>query len=117
MTSMFGCSGVTWGTKSRGKALPDGRLTFRGLRATVLYDCKAARRGYDMEYRDLVGFVDYLNDYRAYWEPKLLRLEVEHGPEVPVSARIVEDSAIRHARVGPAGSPWTRPPVVRLPPP
>jgi hypothetical protein len=53
MTSMFGCSGVTWGTKSRGKALPDGRLTFRGLRATVLYDCKAARRGYDMEYRDL----------------------------------------------------------------
>jgi hypothetical protein len=61
MTSTFGCTGVTWGTKSRGKVIPDGRLTFRGLAATVLYDCKAARKEYEMEYRDLTGFVDYLN--------------------------------------------------------
>jgi hypothetical protein len=26
----------------------------------VLYDCKAANNGYDMTYRDLTGFVDYL---------------------------------------------------------
>jgi hypothetical protein len=68
MISTFGCTGISWGTKARGKPIPDGRVAFRGVAATVLYDCKAAKRGYDMEYRDLTGFADYLNDpVEAMW--------------------------------------------------
>ena len=62
MVSTFGASGVRWGTDQRGRPLPDGRLAFQGLAAPVLYDCKASRLGYEMSYRDLTGFVDYLID-------------------------------------------------------
>lgn len=60
--STFDATGVRWGTGVRGRPVPDGRLAFRGLAAPVLYDCKASRRGYEMTYRDLTGFVDYLVD-------------------------------------------------------
>lgn len=59
--STFGTTGTRWGTGQRGVPLPDGRLTFPALAAPVLYDCKASRQGYKMEYRDLTGFADYLN--------------------------------------------------------
>lgn len=62
VVSTFDATGVRWGTGARGRPIPDGRLAFRGLAAPVLYDCKASRRGYEMTYRDLTGFVDYLVD-------------------------------------------------------
>ena len=70
IVSTFGATGVRWGTSSRGRPVPDGRLSFRGLTPQVLYDCKASRRGYEMTYRDLTGFVDYLNDpVEIDWRP------------------------------------------------
>ena len=60
--STFSATGVRWGTRERGRPFPDGRLTLPGLRAVILYDCKASRGGYEMSYRDLTGFTDYIND-------------------------------------------------------
>lgn len=62
VVSTFDATGIRWGTGARGRPIPDGRLAFRGLGGPVLYDCKASRRGYEMTYRDLAGFVDYLVD-------------------------------------------------------
>jgi hypothetical protein len=71
MVSTFGASGVRWGTDQRGRPLPDGRLAFRGVGAPILYDCKASRPGYEMTYRDLTGFVDYLIDpIETSWHPR-----------------------------------------------
>ncbi len=60
MTTTFRGSGTSWGTKKRGQPIPDGELLLPGLHGPVLYDCKAATGGYSMSYRDLTGFVDYL---------------------------------------------------------
>lgn len=62
MTSTFNSGGTSWGTRKRGRPIPDGWLSIGGLGAPVLYDCKASRAGYEMPYRDLTGFVDYLVD-------------------------------------------------------
>lgn len=62
MTTTFRASGTSWGTKKRGKPIPDGVLDLPQMGTPVLYDCKAAHNGYEMTYRDLTGFVDYLRN-------------------------------------------------------
>jgi hypothetical protein len=69
MTTTFRASGASWGTKKRGKAIPDGMLGLPKVGTPVLYDCKAANNGYEMTYRDLTGFVDYLrNPTEGEWD-------------------------------------------------
>jgi len=60
MTSTFQVYGVSWGTRDRGKAAPDGGLRFPHHNGPVLYDCKAARDGYEMSFKDLRTAADYL---------------------------------------------------------
>ena len=60
MTTTFRATGTSWGTKKRGKPIPDGVLDLSQVGTPVLYDCKAAHNGYEMTYRDLTGFADYL---------------------------------------------------------
>lgn len=60
MTTTFRASGDSWGTRQRGQPVPDGVLSLPGTEGPTLYDCKAAKDGYTMSYRDLTGFVDYL---------------------------------------------------------
>jgi hypothetical protein len=60
MTTTFRATGTSWGTKKRGKPIPDGVLNLPQVGTPVLYDCKATHNGYEMTYRDLTGFADYL---------------------------------------------------------
>jgi hypothetical protein len=62
MTTTFRARGISWGTKERGKPIPDGVLNLLRMDTPVLYDCKAAKEGYTMTYRDLTGFADYLRN-------------------------------------------------------
>ncbi len=62
MTTTFRAVGASWGTRKRGKAIPDGLLLVPGTDVPTLYDCKAARDGYSMTYRDLTGFADYIRN-------------------------------------------------------
>jgi hypothetical protein len=61
MTTTFRAGGTSWGTKKRGKPIPDGVLDLPQVGTSLLYDCKAAHNGYEMTYRDLTGFADYLH--------------------------------------------------------
>jgi hypothetical protein len=65
MTGSFHVPGLSWGTRKRGQALPDGMLDF-GL--PTLYDAKAAHNGFRMEHRDVLGFADYLA-HPQEWRP------------------------------------------------
>lgn len=62
MTTTFRARGISWGTKKRGKPIPDGVLDLPRMDTPVLYDCKAAHEGYSMTYRELTGFADYLRN-------------------------------------------------------
>jgi hypothetical protein len=65
MTTTFRARGVSWGTKKRGKPIPDGVLDLPRMDTPILYDCKAANEGYAMTYRDLTGFAYYLRNPSA----------------------------------------------------
>lgn len=67
MTSTFQRPGASWGSRARGKAVPDGVLDFGSL-GPVLYDCKASAEGYAMSHRDVLGFAHYLNEPIG-WSP------------------------------------------------
>lgn len=62
MSTIFRAHGTSWGTRKRGRPVPDGVLMLPDVSAPVLYDCKAAQDGYSMQYRDLTGFADYLKN-------------------------------------------------------
>jgi hypothetical protein len=70
MTTTFRAGGDSWGTKKRGQPVPDGVLSLPGAEEPTLYDCKAAKDGYSMTYRDLTGFADYLaHPLEGAWSP------------------------------------------------
>lgn len=70
MVTVFQTRGVSWGTKKRGRVIPDGWLALPSEDDPLLYDCKASFDGFHMEYRDVLGFADYLkNPIAEGWKP------------------------------------------------
>jgi hypothetical protein len=62
MITTFHGHGESWGTKKRGKPIPDGVLSLPNVGEPILYDCKAARNGFKMEFSDLRACSDYLTN-------------------------------------------------------
>lgn len=88
VTSTFLGRGVTWGTRDRGKAAPDGALFLPGHDSPIIYDCKASRTGYEMSMKDLRTAADYLqNPPDPAWKPEpgqtpwflVISSEIEEG--------------------------------------
>jgi hypothetical protein len=71
MTTTFRGDGESWGTRKRGRPIPDGVLRLPKSNLPILYDCKASADGYVMSMEDVRGFADYLRrPIKGSWKPK-----------------------------------------------